>query len=88
MRRFAAGLRKDSRWRGGLTEPWSNGPLEGFVHKPKKLVRCQGYAFTKFATEPRPSTDCIARVGSSAQSNALEVVRRPAAPGGGQCFDS
>jgi hypothetical protein len=74
--------------RGGLTEPWSNGLLEGFVHKPKKLVRCQGYAFTRFPTEPRPSTDCTARVGSSAQSNALEVVRRPAAPGGGQCFDS
>jgi transposase len=30
MRRFAAGLRKDlDAVRAGLTEPWSNGPVEG-----------------------------------------------------------
>jgi transposase len=48
MRRFAAGLRKDLPVvRGGLTEPWSNALVEGFVHKLKKLVKCQGYACTK-----------------------------------------
>jgi transposase len=34
MRNFAAGLRKDlAAVRAGLTEEWSNGPVEGFVHK-------------------------------------------------------
>jgi transposase len=48
MRRFAAGLRKDLPVvRGGLTEPWSNALVEGFVHKLKKPVKCQGYACTK-----------------------------------------
>jgi transposase len=36
MGRFAAGLRKDlSPVRAGLTETWSTGPVEGFVHKLK-----------------------------------------------------
>ncbi len=44
MRNFAAGLKKDLRAvRAGLTEEWSNGPVEGFVHKLKLLKR-QGYA--------------------------------------------
>ena len=43
MRRFAAGLRKDlSAVRAGLTENWSNGPRESFVHK-LKLLKWQGY---------------------------------------------
>jgi transposase len=43
MRRFAAGLKKDfPAVRAGLTEEWSNGPVEGFVHKLKLLKR-QGY---------------------------------------------
>ena len=43
MRHFAAGLRKDvPAVRAGLTEEWSNGPVEGFVHKLKLLKR-QGY---------------------------------------------
>ena len=38
MRNFAAGLRKDlAAVRAGLTEGWSNGPVEGFVHKLKSL---------------------------------------------------
>lgn len=43
MRRFAAGLKKDlAAVRAGLTEEWSNGPVEGFVHELKLLKR-QGY---------------------------------------------
>ena len=43
MRKFAAGLKKDiSAVRAGLTERWSNGPVEGFVHK-LELVKRQGY---------------------------------------------
>ncbi len=48
MRRFATGLRKDlDAVRAGLTEPWSNGPVEGFVHKLKLLKR-QGYGRAGF----------------------------------------
>jgi transposase len=40
MRRFAQGLKKDlDAVRAGLTEEWSNGPVEGFVHKLKLLKR-------------------------------------------------
>lgn len=40
MRRFAKGLRKDlSAVRAGLTERWSNGPVEGFIHKLKLIKR-------------------------------------------------
>lgn len=38
--RFAKGLRKDlPAVRAGLTERWSNGPVEGFVHKLKLIKR-------------------------------------------------
>ena len=48
MRRFAAGLKKDlAAVRAGLTEEWSNGPVEGFVHK-LKLVKRQGYGRASF----------------------------------------
>jgi transposase len=48
MRRFAAGLRKDlAAVRAGLTETWSNGPVEGFVNKLKLLKR-QGYGRSGF----------------------------------------
>lgn len=48
IRRFAAGLRKDlPAVRTGLTESWSNGPVEGFVHKLKLLKR-QGYGRAGF----------------------------------------
>ena len=48
MRRFAAGLEKDlAAVRAGLTEKWSNGPVEGFVHKLKLLKR-QGYGRAGF----------------------------------------
>ena len=33
--------------RAGLTEPWSNGPVEGFVHKLTLLKR-QGYGQAGF----------------------------------------
>ena len=40
MQRFAAGLRKDmDAVRAGLTQKWSNGPVERFVHKLKLLKR-------------------------------------------------
>jgi len=40
IRSFAAGLRKDlDAVRAGLTQKWSNGPVEGFVHKLKLLKR-------------------------------------------------
>lgn len=43
MRKFAAGLEKDlSAVRAGLTESWSTGPVERFIHKVKLLKR-QGY---------------------------------------------
>jgi transposase len=48
MWRFAAGLKKDlDAVRAGLTEEWSNGPVEGFVHKLKLLKR-QGYGRAGF----------------------------------------
>ena len=48
MRKFAARLKKDiSAVRTGLTERWSNGPVEGFVHK-LKLVKRQGYGRAGF----------------------------------------
>jgi transposase len=48
MQSFAAGLRKDLHAvRAGLTEKWSNGPLESFVHKLKLLKR-QGYGRASF----------------------------------------
>jgi transposase len=48
IRRFAAGLKKDlPAVRAGLTEEWSNGPVEGFVHKLKLLKR-QGYGRASF----------------------------------------
>jgi transposase len=48
MQSFAAGLRKDlDAVRAGLTEKWSNGPVEGFVHKLKLLKR-QGYGRAGF----------------------------------------
>lgn len=48
MRRFAAGLKKDlAAVRAGLTESWSDGPVEGFVHKLKLLKR-QGYGKAGF----------------------------------------
>jgi transposase len=40
LRRFAQGLRADlEAVRAGLTERWSNGPTEGFIHKLKLLKR-------------------------------------------------
>jgi len=43
MRKFAAGLKKDLlAVRAGLTESWSTGPVEGFIHKIK-LIKRQGY---------------------------------------------
>ena len=48
MKRFAAGLKKDRKAvRAGLTEEWSNGPVEGFVTKLKLLKR-QGYGRANF----------------------------------------
>jgi transposase len=48
MQSFAAGLRKDlEAVRAGLTEKWSNGTVEGFVHKLKLLKR-QGYGRAGF----------------------------------------
>ena len=39
----AVGLKKDlAAVRAGLTETWSKGPVEGFVHK-LKLLKMQGY---------------------------------------------
>lgn len=49
LARFAAGLRADlEAVRAGLTEPWSNGPTEGFVHK-LKLMKRQAYGRAGFA---------------------------------------
>ena len=48
LRRFATGLRGDlDAVRAGLSEPWSNGPTEGYVHKLKLLKR-QGYGRAGF----------------------------------------
>jgi transposase len=48
MRSFAAGLRKDlDAVRAGLTKEWSNGCVEGFIHKLKLLKR-QGYGRAGF----------------------------------------
>jgi transposase len=48
MRGFALGLRKDlDAVRAGLTQEWSNGCVEGFVHKLKLLKR-QGYGRAGF----------------------------------------
>ena len=48
MKKYAAELKKDlSAVRAGLTERWSNGPVEGFVNK-LKLVKRQGYGRAGF----------------------------------------
>ncbi len=48
MEKFATGLRKDlAAVRAGLTEEWSNGPVEGFVTK-LKLIKRQGYGRANF----------------------------------------
>ncbi len=48
MKKFAAGLKKDlAAVRAGLTEEWSNGPVEGFITKLKLLKR-QGYGRANF----------------------------------------
>ena len=48
MKEFATGLKKDlSAVRAGLTEEWSNGPVEGFVTKLKLLKR-QGHGRANF----------------------------------------
>lgn len=48
MRNFAVGLKKDlAAVRAGLTESWSNGPVERFAHK-LKLVKRQGYGRAGF----------------------------------------
>ena len=48
LRNFATGLRKDlDAVRAGLSEGWSNGPVEGFVNK-LKLVKRQGYGRAGF----------------------------------------
>ncbi len=48
MKKFAAGLKKDlPAVRAGLTETWSNGPVEGLVNK-LKLVKRQGYGRAGF----------------------------------------
>jgi transposase len=48
MRSFALGLRKDlDAVRAGLTQEWSNGCVEGFIHKLKLLKR-QGYGRAGF----------------------------------------
>ena len=48
LRNFATGLRKDlAAVRAGLTEGWSNGPVEGFVNK-LKLIKRQGYGRAGF----------------------------------------
>ena len=40
MGRFAKGLKKDlAAVRAGLTESWSSGPVEGFIHKLKLIKR-------------------------------------------------
>jgi transposase len=46
MRSFAAGLRMDlDAVRAGLTKEWTNGCVEGFIHK---LLKCQGYGRAGF----------------------------------------
>ena len=48
MKKFATALRKDlAAVRAGLTEEWSNGPVEGFVTK-LKLIKRQGYGRANF----------------------------------------
>ena len=48
MEKFATGLSKDlSAVRAGLTEEWSNGPVEGFLTK-LKLIKRQGYGRANF----------------------------------------
>jgi transposase len=48
MKKFAVGLKKDlCAVRAGLTERWSNGPVEGLVNK-LKLVKRQGYGRAGF----------------------------------------
>lgn len=48
LRNFTTSLKKDvDAVRAGLTERWSNGPVEGFVHK-LKLIKKQGYGRANF----------------------------------------
>jgi transposase len=44
---FATGLQRDrAAVEAGLTTPWSNGPVEGHVHRVK-LIKRQGYGRAK-----------------------------------------
>ena len=48
MKKFATGLKKDlPAVRAGLTEEWSNGPVEGFITR-LKLIKRQGYGRANF----------------------------------------
>lgn len=48
MKKFAAGIRRDfPAVRAGLTESWSTGPVEGYIHKVK-LIKRQGYGRADF----------------------------------------
>ena len=51
LRRFAAGLKRDdAAVRAALEEPWSNGPVEGQVHR-LKLIKRQMYG-RGYSTQP------------------------------------
>jgi transposase len=63
MKKFATGPKKDlSAVRAGLTEEWSNGPVEGFVNK-LKLVTGQGYGRARAAQVEDPGRLTIAGNG-------------------------
>ena len=67
MRNFAAGIRKDlAAVRAGLTEGWSNGPVEGFVNKLKPL--------NARATDG-PASSCSGR-GCWPPEDSLRAVRK------------
>ena len=73
MRRFAAGLKKDpDAVRAGLTEKWSNGPVEGFIQK-LKLPKRQGYGRAGFDL-PKARTPAARRPFRRTQRSTIRLT--------------
>ena len=77
MKKFAAGLKMDIlAMRAGLTERWSNGPVEGFVHK-LKLIKRQGYGRASFPIEGQ-CAGCLNTAENSGTRDNVSLHQEPA----------
>jgi hypothetical protein len=80
MKKFAAGLKKDlPAVRAGLTEPWSNGPVEGFVNK-LKLVKRQWYGRAGFGPAEGEGAGCLTTARTAVRGGTRRFTKRPTEP--------